>query len=120
MGVKEVLKYMEQEDVKIQALRRKFEILLGYLANVVGRLDTEHPKHNLNTLLREGGGLIEPLSTNVICGGDGGVSSGPYNYGGICIYSFCWDSLVGIFTILPPINFFPTSMKSKSEILKML
>ena len=28
-----------------------------------------------------GGGVTEPLSTTIICGGDGGVRSGPYEFG---------------------------------------
>ena len=62
MGVKEVLKYMEQEEAKIQELQRKVEILKGYLAKVVCPLDPKHPKKTLNTILREGGGVqLDPF-----------------------------------------------------------
>ena len=54
MGVKEVLKHMEQDEIEIQ---RKVEILKGYLAEVVGPLDPERPEETLNTILREGEGV---------------------------------------------------------------
>ena len=56
MGVKEVLKHMEQDDFEIRPLRRQVEILKGYLAEVVGHLDLEDPEETLNTILKEGEG----------------------------------------------------------------
>ena len=57
MGVKEVIKHMEQEEVKLPTLQSEVKILKGYIAKVVCPLDPEHPKQNLNTILREGGGV---------------------------------------------------------------
>ena len=57
IGVKDVLKHMEQGEIKIQTLRRKVEILKGYLAKFVGPLDPKHPEHTLNSILREGEGV---------------------------------------------------------------
>ena len=53
---------MEKEDAKICTLRRKNEILRGYLAKVVGPLDHKHPEETLNAILREGGGVhLDPF-----------------------------------------------------------
>ena len=57
MGVKEVIKNIEQDEAKLQTLQRQVEILKGYLVEVVGPLDLKHPKETLNTILREGGGV---------------------------------------------------------------
>ena len=57
MGVKEVLKNMEQDEIELQTLWRQVEILKGYLAEVVGPLDPEHHEETLNTILREGEGV---------------------------------------------------------------
>ena len=43
--------------MEIQALRRQVEIVKGYLAEVIGPLDPEHPKETLNTILREEGAI---------------------------------------------------------------
>ena len=54
MGVKEVLKHMEQDEIQIQMLRRQVEILKGYLSEVIGPLDPERPEETLNSILKEG------------------------------------------------------------------
>ena len=62
MGVKEVLKHMEQDEIEIRTLQRQVEILKGYLAEVVGPLDPECPEETLNTIPREGEGTrINPF-----------------------------------------------------------
>ena len=48
---------MEYKEAKLQTLRRKNEILRGYLAKVVGPLDPNHPEETLNLVLGEGGGV---------------------------------------------------------------
>ena len=53
MGVKEVLKHMERDEIEIQTLRRQVEILKGYLFEVVGPLDPECPEETLNAILKE-------------------------------------------------------------------
>ncbi len=57
MGIKEIMKNMGEDEMEIQALQRKVEILKGYLAKVVGPLDPKHPEETLNTILREGGAV---------------------------------------------------------------
>ena len=57
MGVKDILKHMEHDEIETQTLQRKVEILKGYLAKVICPLDLEHPKETLNTILREGEGV---------------------------------------------------------------
>ena len=47
---------MEQDEIEIQKLQRKVEILKGYLAEFFGPLDLECPEDTLNTILREGEG----------------------------------------------------------------
>ena len=54
MGVKEVLKHMEQDEIEIQTLRRQVEILKGYLSDVIGPLDPERAEDTLNAILKEG------------------------------------------------------------------
>ena len=54
MGVKEVIKHMEQNEIEIQTLQTQVEILKGYLAEVVGPLDPECPEETLNTILKKG------------------------------------------------------------------
>ena len=61
MGIKEVLKKMEQDEEELCTLHRKIEILRGYLAKVVGPLDHKHPEETLNTILREGVMHIDPF-----------------------------------------------------------
>ncbi len=55
--VKEVLNHMECNEVEIKALRRQVEILKGYLAEVIGPLDSEHPEESLTTILKVGEGV---------------------------------------------------------------
>ena len=57
VGVKEVLSHMEQDEIEIRTLRRQVEILKGYLAEVIGSLDSECPEETLNAILREGEGV---------------------------------------------------------------
>lgn len=57
MGINEVFRDMEQKEIELRTLRRQIEILRGYLAEVVGPLDPNHPKETLNTILREGGSV---------------------------------------------------------------
>ena len=63
----------------------------------------------------EGWGVIEPLSINMICGGDGGVMPKSCASGGRCAHSSYRDSTIGVSRILSPTNFVPTGMKSAIE-----
>ena len=41
MGVKDILKHIELDEIEIQTHWPQFEILKGYLAEVIGPLDPE-------------------------------------------------------------------------------
>ena len=45
---------MKQDEAEIRTLRRQVEILKGYISEVIGPLDPEHPEETLNTILKEG------------------------------------------------------------------
>lgn len=59
LGMKDVFRSFEQEGAELITLCRQNEILRGYLVEVVGPLDLEHPEETLNTALkrRDGGGV---------------------------------------------------------------
>ena len=62
MGINEVFKSLEKEGAELKTLRRKNEILRGYLAKVVGSLDLKHLKETLNVALRDEGGVhLDPF-----------------------------------------------------------
>ena len=62
MGIKKVFKTLDQEGAELGTLCRKNKILRGYLVEVVGPLDPEHPEETLNVVLREGGGVhLDPF-----------------------------------------------------------
>lgn len=48
---------MEQVEEEICTLHKQVEILQGYIDEVVGPLDHEHPEETLNTILKEGGAV---------------------------------------------------------------
>ena len=56
MGVKDILKHMEQDEIEIKTLWRQVEILKGYIAKFVGPLDPKCLEETLNAILREGEG----------------------------------------------------------------
>lgn len=52
-GMKEVFKNLEQDEEELITLQKKNEILKGYLNEVVGPLDPEHPEETLNATLEK-------------------------------------------------------------------